>query len=202
MTTLIIARHGNTFRSTETPTRVGARTDLPLTEEGEEQALRLGHHLKSQNMAPSRIYTSQLRRTIDTARLACVAMACTSEATPLAFLNEIDYGPDENKTDADVRERVGEAALKNWDENMVMPDGWSPRPTEILLSWKSFLDSQSPSAVDETALLVTSNGIARFALCLTDNGRAFKPKLGTGCYGIITQNKNGLWTVTGWNLRP
>ena len=33
MKTLIIARHGNTFRPGETPTRVGSRTDLPLVEE-------------------------------------------------------------------------------------------------------------------------------------------------------------------------
>jgi transcriptional regulator GlxA family with amidase domain len=32
MTTLIIARHGNTFEDGETPRRVGARTDLPLSE--------------------------------------------------------------------------------------------------------------------------------------------------------------------------
>ena len=30
---LVIVRHGNTFRAGETPTRVGARTDLPLVEE-------------------------------------------------------------------------------------------------------------------------------------------------------------------------
>ena len=29
----MIVRHGNTFRAGETPTRVGARTDLPLVEE-------------------------------------------------------------------------------------------------------------------------------------------------------------------------
>lgn len=202
MTTLIIARHGNTFRSTDPPTRVGARTDLPLTEEGEEQALRLGHHLKSKNIKPDRVLTSQLRRTIDTARLACVAMACECAPEPLAFLNEIDYGPDENQTDDHVRERVGEAALKNWDENMVMPEGWSPRPTEIILAWKNFLSDDSALGDGSTTFAVTSNGIARFALCLTTNGREFKPKLGTGCYGIITRDKNGLWSVTGWNLRP
>ena len=31
----MIVRHGNTFRAGETPTRVGARTDLPLVERNE-----------------------------------------------------------------------------------------------------------------------------------------------------------------------
>ena len=39
----MIVRHGNTFRAGETPTRVGARTDLPLVEE--ERARSAGRYL-------------------------------------------------------------------------------------------------------------------------------------------------------------
>lgn len=45
--TLIIARHGNTFGPDDTPTRVGARTDLPLVESGIQQARLLGTHLRA-----------------------------------------------------------------------------------------------------------------------------------------------------------
>ena len=44
MTTLIIARHGNTFDKGDIPTRVGARTDLPLVEKGRAQAKALVAH--------------------------------------------------------------------------------------------------------------------------------------------------------------
>lgn len=40
----MIVRHGNTFRAGETPTRVGARTDLPLVEE--ERARSAGRYLR------------------------------------------------------------------------------------------------------------------------------------------------------------
>jgi 2,3-bisphosphoglycerate-dependent phosphoglycerate mutase len=40
----VIVRHGNTFRAGETPTRVGARTDLPLVEE--ERARSAGRYLR------------------------------------------------------------------------------------------------------------------------------------------------------------
>ncbi len=199
-TKLIIARHGNTFRPDETPTRVGARTDLPLTEGGEEQALKLGHHLKSAKLKPDLVYTSFLRRTIDTARLACVALGCGNPPECLEIFNEIDYGPDENQTEDKVLERVGDAAIKNWDTEGTMPEGWSPRPIQILLDWKNFLKNCADTHKDQTIMVVTSNGIARFALHHAENGRDFPPKLSTGAYGILEFDKN--WRVSDWNIRP
>lgn len=200
-TKLIIARHGNTFRNGDMPTRVGARTDLKLTSEGEEQALRLGHFLKAKGYKPDVVYTSRLRRTIDTARLACLALECGCPADPLAFLDEIDYGPDENQPETSVIERLGAAALKNWDEQAVMPEDWSPRPPEILLGWKNFLKDCAGSKSGQTILLVTSNGIARFALSLAAKDRDFPLKLSTGSYGILEYD-GAIWHVREWNVKP
>jgi 2,3-bisphosphoglycerate-dependent phosphoglycerate mutase len=199
-TTLIIARHGNTFNLDQIPTRVGARTDLPLVESGEEQALRLGYHLKSQHIIPDLVFTSNLRRTIDTARLACVAMMCPAPNSQLTFLNEIDYGKDENMHESDVIARHGDLTLKRWDELGEMPDGWSPRPDVIINSWKFFLDGCAKEHNNKTILLITSNGIARFALKHTENGDTIPMKLSTGAYGILKYNQK--WTVTDWNIRP
>lgn len=68
MKTLIIARHGNTFRKGETPTRVGSRTDLPLVEE--ERGRGIGRYLKKLGMQPNRILAAPLQRTLKTAELA------------------------------------------------------------------------------------------------------------------------------------
>lgn len=200
-TRLIIARHGNTFRAGETPTRVGARTDLPLTDEGENQALRLGHHFKAQGILPDLVHTSTLRRTIDTARLACLALGCTAPHEQAAFLNEIDYGPDENKPEPDVVARHGEAAMREWDTHGVMPSEWSPRPTEILLSWKNFLATCAAQQKGKTILAVTSNGIARFALTLSVREQDFPLKLSTGAYGILDYD-GAIWRASGWNIKP
>ncbi len=199
-TTIIIARHGNTFAPDQTPTRVGARTDLPLVESGEDQALRLGHHLKSQKLIPDLVYTSTLRRTIDTARLICVAMMCPAPNTPLPFLNEIDYGPDENKPEPDVKARLGEMALKRWDDFGEMPLDWSPRPDVISGSWQYFLDKCQTDLKDKRVLVVTSNGIARFALNCAENGDTCPLKLSTGAYGILKHDTK--WMVTDWNIKP
>ncbi len=198
--TLIIARHGNTFNPDQTPTRVGARTDLPLVESGEDQALRLGHHLKSQHLVPDIVFTSTLRRTIDTARLACVAMMCPSPNMPISFLDEIDYGADENKPEPDVVARHGELTMKRWDELGDMPDGWLPRPEVIIKSWKFFLDGCYKDYQHKTILMITSNGIARFALNHAKNGDTYPKKLSTGAYGILKYDET--WSVTDWNIRP
>jgi len=70
MTTLIIARHGNTFTAGQTPTRVGARTDLPLVDSGIEQAQRLGKWMKENGYIPEITYCSELKRTKQTAEIA------------------------------------------------------------------------------------------------------------------------------------
>ena len=42
---LLLARHGNTFEPSDKVVWVGARTDLPLTSMGREQAAALGEGL-------------------------------------------------------------------------------------------------------------------------------------------------------------
>jgi len=62
MTTLIIARHGNTFGPADTVTYVGAGTDLPLVDSGKAQAQKLGLYLKSNRFIPDVVYASALKR--------------------------------------------------------------------------------------------------------------------------------------------
>lgn len=201
VTRIVIIRHGNTFRKEDTPTRVGARTDLPLTEEGEEQALRLGHHFKNSGIKPDRVFTSQLCRTIDTARLICLPLGCSKPSTPLGFLNEIDYGPDENQTEDKAIERLGKSALEKWDTESVMPEDWSPRPPQILLDWQNFMKQCATENEGQTIFAVTSNGIARFALALAEKDPTLPLKLSTGAYGILERENGGNWRVTQWNIR-
>ena len=110
MRTLIIARHGNTFRKGETPTRVGSRTDLELVEE--ERGLGIGRYLLKLGLQPTRILAAPLKRTMGTARLAAQALASTCDVQPDARFIEVDYGPDENKTEEEVMARLGAVAYR------------------------------------------------------------------------------------------
>ena len=234
MTTLIIARHGNTFNVSETPTRVGARTDLPLVESGKEQARKMGAWLKAQNLYPEIVYSSELKRTQETAQIAIETLGYKQPVFPLAIFNEIDYGVDENKTEDKVIARLGAQAIKDWDERGIVPDGWQFNPDECIENWKNFATqhignnvtsqrtlgshsltkkipdhiwdvAEENDAIEEIILVVTSNGIARFAPHITDSFEEFannhEIKLSTGAVGILKFIDNQ-WVIKDWNIRP
>lgn len=205
MTTLIIARHGNTFGSGETPTRVGARTDLPLVEKGREQARKIGEYLKENNLVPDVVYTSGLQRTIQTAQIAISETGIKNPVFPLDIFNEIDYGPDENKTEAEVIARIGAQAVRDWDEHAIPPPGWLVNPQAIIRHWLDFANHIRAHDDGETILVVTSNGIARFAPHITGDFEGFRDahdiKLSTGALAIFDHDGQK-WICRAWNLRP
>lgn len=204
MTKLIIARHGNTFTSDQAPTRVGARTDLPLVESGQAQAIKIGAWLKENNLTPEITYSSQLKRTIETAKIALNECGSCQPVFPLEIFNEIDYGPDENLTEDKVIDRIGEQAIKDWDKKAIVPDGWKFNPKNCIQNWKNFA-THIVEDEQECVMVVTSNGIARFAPHLAGNFEEFsnnnKIKLSTGALGIL-EFDNGEWIVKDWNIKP
>lgn len=200
VTTLLIARHGNTFLPDEPPRRVGARTDLPLVPSGVDQARKLGAYLHDHNLEPDTVYCSALQRTQHTATLA--AQNRTTVVDPV--FNEIDYGIDENQPEDQVRIRLGDDVMHAWEQDGLMPPGWSPSPQVIHKHWADFADALPQGS---KTLVVTSNGIARFALYLTGDWEQARTqyglKLATGALGILTRREEDVfWTVAGWNIRP
>lgn len=205
MTTLIIARHGNTFGPGDTPTRVGGRTDLPLVEKGHEQAKAIGKYLSENRLIPDVVYASHLQRTQETAAIAIKESGVSNPVFTLDIFNEIDYGPDENKVEADVIARIGEQAIKDWDADAKVPDGWMVEPQDVIQNWLGFAEQIAAHNDNETVLVVTSNGIARFAPHITGDFEGFRAqhniKLSTGALGILKCD-NGAWRVEDWNIKP
>lgn len=204
MTTLIIARHGNTFDKGETPRRVGGRTDLPLSESGRVQARALGDWLKQSTLYPHAVYSSQLRRTKETAELALQTAGYKEPVFPLAIFNEVDYGPDENQTEETVIARLGQQVLKDWDEKAIVPPGWDFDPNQCIDNWKNFAAHIIDDRQD-CVMVVTSNGIARFAPHITGDFEGFAKthplKISTGAACVLSFD-NGRWHIIGWNVKP
>ncbi len=205
MTTLIVARHGNTFAPGDRVTRVGGRTDLPLVPSGIEQGRKMGAYLKGHDLLPDVVFASQLQRTAQTAQAALDAAQIDRKIERLSLFNEIDYGPDENKPEAEVIARLGEQALKDWDENAVVPKGWNFDPRAAIGDWMTFASEVAQKYKDKTALVVTSNGIARFSPYLTGDFEGFrqkhKIKISTGALCVF-RHDGSQWKVEGWNIRP
>ena len=203
MTTLIIARHGNTFGPDDIPTRVGKHTDLSLVESGREQAAAIGRYLQAERLIPDVIYASNLQRTQETARIAVKESGVSNPVFTLDMFDEIDYGPDENKVEADVIARVGLDAIAAWDAEAIVPEGWVVDPAAIIKNWQDFGEQIRAHDDNETVLVVTSNGVARFAPYLTGDFDGFRGrydiKLATGAIGVMVYD--GGWQVREWGLR-
>lgn len=225
--TLIVARHGNTFNSGDVILRVGARTDLPLTEQGHEQGRRLGESLLKKGLTPGHIYYAPLRRTYETATdVASVFSQNTIEMSAEEFLMELDYGQDDGLPENEVlvnlglaeipcdesvvqdEERlkeIGRSALEAWDSRRILPKVWgglSNRVSSLGRQWREFADSIVQKAQTQPVVAVTSNGVARFALdLLSDEGeKPVKQKLSTGAYGVFRFN-GSVWRLVEWNVR-
>ncbi|HEV2614815.1 MAG TPA: histidine phosphatase family protein [Gammaproteobacteria bacterium] len=205
-TTLLVARHGNTFGLTDIVRRLGL-TDVPLVESGLEQGRKLGNYLKQHNLIPDVIFVSNLKRTQQTAEQALKILGLQILTEKLDMFNEINYGPDENQPEEKVVERLGKETIKAWDESAIVPNGWKVDPQEIIQNWKLFSEDLLKKYADKIILVVTSNGIARFAPYLTGNFEDFSKthgiKISTGALCIFEHKpKAKTWTCIDWNIKP
>lgn len=203
--TVYIVRHGNTFDKGDVVTRVGARTDLPLSSSGQIQATKLAAHFANMGAQFSHVFSSPLQRTQQTTDAIVAAQAAPNPVEFLEFLREVDYGPDENKPEQDVVDRIGQDALNLWESDAIVPDGWVLDTEALVTSWKAHFERIAQTS-DQTGpvLIVTSNGIARFALQIAkaEPSTTYPLKLSTGAYGILEIAKSGDVTVRDWNVRP
>ena len=90
---VVLVRHGATEWSASG--RHTGRTDIPLSERGRAQGASLAPALGGWRFASA--WTSPLRRAIETAELAGVAVAVDDD------LREWDYGDHEGRTTAEIR---------------------------------------------------------------------------------------------------
>jgi probable phosphoglycerate mutase len=98
--TIYFLRHGQTASSRE-DTFCGSGLDPELTPEGLEMARAFADTYR--NKAWQAIYTSKLRRSIETAQPLCDAVGITPQVRP--ELNEIAYGKWEGLTKDEVEQR-------------------------------------------------------------------------------------------------
>jgi 2,3-bisphosphoglycerate-dependent phosphoglycerate mutase len=232
-TTLIIVRHGNTFGPGDVITRLGGKTDLPLVESGLEQGRQIGTYLKQENLLPDVVYTSHLKRTIQTAQQALLQMGLNLDTYPVDSFNEIDYGIDENIAEDDVVNRLGQVAvsqlmesgdkpsdwdpsaeeiyalgkqsIKLWDTDCIVPNGWMADADAMKQDWISFSEKILQDHHGETIMVVSSNGVLRFAPHILADQESFNRehnlKFATGAVGVFVHDGHG-WSCTSWNVKP
>jgi len=96
-TRILLVRHGHVEGID--PARFRGRQDVPLTARGLGQAQAVARCIASR-WQPARVYTSPLRRCVETGRE--IAAACGAPTEPVEQLNDIDYGDWQWLTHAEV----------------------------------------------------------------------------------------------------
>ena len=212
MSRIIIARHGNTFKTGEIPRRIGSKTDIPLVEY--HKAESIGKYLKYNGLVPSVVYAAPLLRTVETAEIAVRVMEIESKVLKLNEFSEIDYGLDENCTDEEIFMRLGKGnrdkgiqIIDAWNKNAITPEGWQADSAKIRQTWVDFANRTLHSHRGQNILIVSSNGIIRFAPYLTGNFEKFSEehdiKVSTGGICVFEYNEDEKkWRCCGWNIKP
>lgn len=195
---IFIVRHANTFDPGDVVRRVGGRTDLPLSRSGREQAERLGLHFAALEVSFVTASAAPLRRTRETAGAVLARQPAPPDLDVRAFLREIDHGPDEDQPEEIVLQRLGEGALMAWERDMEPPPGWLVDPDAVIGNWQALFSELGEQAGDH--LVVTSNGIARFALRAAGHPIWLNAKLATAAYGLIRIDA-GRTHVEEWNTK-
>jgi 2,3-bisphosphoglycerate-dependent phosphoglycerate mutase len=110
MSHLILVRHGKTLWNTEG--RFTGQTDIPLSDLGKEEARKAGDKLKE--FAITKVHTSLLSRSIETARIILETTQHAIPLEPFGALNERHYGLLQGKSHAEIIAEHGETQVKLW----------------------------------------------------------------------------------------
>lgn len=202
----IVARHGNTFEKGDVIRRVGARTDVPLTEEGKTQTRILGEHLRETYGIPDTLITGELARLEESTRQIAAAFTPSPVILRDSRFNELDYGIHDGMEEEAFVHLVGKERLEAWNTQGVPLEEWHLSRKHLFQIWEDFSEELKSGSLGSLVLVVTSNGIARFAGGLTGDFSQFceehSLKLSTGGYGVFALSSEGTWEVEKWNIRP
>jgi len=168
MPALILLRHGQSQWNLEN--RFTGWVDVPLSPTGEDEARAAGEKLRGRHI--DKLYTSVLRRAVDTATLALEAAGTTVPVTERdAALNERMYGDLQGLNKAEAAKRFGDAQIKLWRRSYDVrpPGGESLADTaaRVLPYWESHILPDLKAGRD---VLVVAHGNSLRALVMHLDG--------------------------------
>jgi broad specificity phosphatase PhoE len=195
---LLLIRHGETVWNHEH--RFTTRTDVPLSDDGMEQARTAAQTLSA--IAIDRIYCSPLQRTRATAEAIADLQHPRPQITPDQRLVEVDAGPFEGMTEQELESGPLAAEFARWhtDGSPQFPDGSEPFEAALARA-AAFLDEHDGEP--GTTLVVTHGSLARLIVCSYFLGGP--PPLHRhlwldNCRLAVFEWRGGLPTMTGFNV--
>ncbi len=112
MIKLVLLRHGQSTWNREN--RFTGWTDVPLTEQGVEEAKKAAKALKENNISFDIIFTSVLKRATDTTDIVLKEMKLEAPVHQSWRLNERHYGALQGLNKAEMAQKYGEEQVLKW----------------------------------------------------------------------------------------
>lgn len=158
---IILARHAETEWNAEGRYQ-GQTFDIPLSVAGRAQALAMGARLA--HLELGRVVTSPLLRARQTAEVALGAglkTLVTDEG-----LMEIAHGDWEGRLDAEIcrEDAMLRQAWRETPDQVKLPNGESLQDVEAR-AWPAFCRACEGLGVEDTALIISHDGLNRVLLC-------------------------------------
>src|SRR5262245_41861169 len=168
MSALILLRHGQSQWNLEN--RFTGWIDVPLSSKGEAEARAAGEKLRGHRI--DKLYTSVLKRAVDTATIAFAAAGLPMPPTERhAALNERMYGDLQGLNKAEAARKWGDAQVKLWRRSYDVrpPGGESLEDTaaRVLPYWEAHI---LPDLRAGKNLLVAAHGNSLRALVMHLDG--------------------------------
>ncbi len=202
-TEIVFARHGNTFGPGDKVVWVGRGSDLPLVERGLEQAHEAAAALARLGLVPTVVVSGTLKRTRGFAEIVYGDLGVAEHRID-GRLDEIDYGAWEGLSSDEIALLPGGAALQEgWQKRDVWPEGagWRTSRDEVVAALGGVLADLAAGGGGARPLVVSSNGILRFAPGLLAAAAAGPLQLKTGALGCLDRQDRG-WAVRFWGMAP
>jgi broad specificity phosphatase PhoE len=156
---LMLMRHGETVWNAER--RFTTRSNIELSEAGIDQAREAAEALAAVRI--DRIFASPLARARVTAEIIAERQRGDCPVVVDERLAEIDAGPFEGKTSAELEAGELAQAFRDWHvDGTVFPDGAEPFETALKRA-ASFLDEQA--GLPGSTLVVSHGSLVRLIVC-------------------------------------
>ena len=158
MGTLLIVRHGET--EWNAAGRIQGHTDIGLSSNGVDQARSLGKRLLGLSIDVA--YSSDLRRTSETAKLALSDRDVVLHQTPM--LREYHKGEFEGMTLSEIKEQFPGEYPKYLEKNLDYAPKGGESTREVSARISQIIGKIKSEHIEQTVLIVSHGGVLRSAM--------------------------------------
>lgn len=206
---LILVRHGNTFNADQKPTFAGARSDLPLTIAGRDQADAFAEAMDKAGLLPISVLCNQNQRTGKHLEPMTRKLGIRA-ATPDKRLNEPDFGDWEGKTNDEIDAAGSADERAAWEKEGKWPANanFAPSETDMARSIVGLV-GELQSSYDDDKIVVACVGNTALRFLLKTVPGSFETAAKNGALKVSTGNvcaidypRDGKPKVMFWNQKP